>query len=380
MSDHHLTELLHELASDAPAPRAGAADAAWRTARVRRRRTVVATVAASAALVLGVGIVATTWPGEQAGPPLAPSPSSPTRSASPPERPHASYADVPVWWAPPAAQDAALPWLDSRLPRRIDLSPGQPAVEPGETALASFLVHDLESGRPTRWVVLTADGETRSLEADHVVPNRDPDGNGAAMNALSPDGRHLLVAQPSSLEVFSFETGAWRTLDTPDWVAESATWIDDERFWMTDDIDDWSSGAELDLSGKALTRGIPRPTPDLAVRPDDTAYGHWVDSGDDVAGTYFLHGDVPGGPIANPEGIIARLGDKRSVLALAQEGRGKGCCPVVGWIGDHVAFGTNGRVLAWRPASDDLSRVAELTGFAPGREAPSPSWAWRSLD
>jgi hypothetical protein len=139
-------------------------------------------------------------------------------------------------------------------------------------------------------------------------------------------------------------------------------------------------GTTYDTDGVLLDRAVPRIFSDLHVAAADQPYGIWVDGPDAVAGSYFLNGPVTGGPYSNPEGLVARVGDKRAVLALSVEGRSKGCCPVVGWLADGVlGFESQGRVLAWRVGTSTLYRVAEPVGLEQGKEVATASWAWQAL-
>lgn len=384
MTENRIRELLDELVVDVPRPDPAQVDRAWRVARGRRRAGSLLAAAAVASLVAGGAVTfgalrddIEPLPGQR-----DPSPtSSPTPQPQTP--PDTTYEGAPVWWAPPASADAQLDWLESRIPREVDLSSGLPSLETGERALALFTVYDREPSALDRLVVLTADGETRELEADHLGRNRDEDGNGGALTpfngGVSPDGAHVAFAQPSSLELYDFGDGSWTTIDTPDWAAEGARWLSSEALWVPD-VMGGELGTSYDVDGKVVATSVARADPNLGVSRDDTPYGIWVDARFALAGSYFLAGPVSRGPIANPEAIVARAQGRTSVLALGQEGRGKGCCPVVGWLSEGVvALETNGRVLAWTVGSDTLHRVAETTGLATRREYTSASWAWQSL-
>ena len=388
MSEQRLKDLLEELVADVLAPDGHSVDHAWQAARRRNRRSHVLVAAGVAAvMVAGTAVVAEslTDGGEPAPAPSPASPSGPERQSpsSRPAAPDTTYGGVPVWWAPPAEDEAGLAWLDSALPRTVDLSPGRPPVEPGSPVLGVFPVHDLEASEPGRFVVLTPDGDTRELDADHVEANRDENGNAAALTpfngGLSPDGWHLFIAQQSSIKLYAFASGTWTTIDTPDWLAEGARWLDAATIWVPHALGG-GIGSTYGVDGDLLASDVRHGDPRLSVTAGDEPYGIWVDSGKPIAGSYFLHGPVDGGPYSNPEGIVARVGGKSFVLALGVDGRGKGCCPVVGWLGeDVVAFRSQEGVLAWQVGTGTLFRVSELTGLEPGKEAAGASWAWQAL-
>jgi hypothetical protein len=385
MSEQRLAELLGDLASDIPPVDGSQIEAAWQAAEHRRRRRgALVAVGAASAVIVGTAVALAIPAGDMDSPPGDGTPTAPnTSSTSTPEPPDTTYNGVPVWWAPPATQETKLPWLDAAPPRTIDLSPGQPTVEPGQSALGVFVVFQLPSAELDRFMVLTADGDTRELPADHIERNRDRDGNAAALTpsngGVSPDGRHALIAQPSSIELYDFESGSWITIDTPNWVAEGARWLDNATIWVPDRLTG-GLGTTYGVSGDLIDRDVPRLDPDIQADPADIPYGIWVVAPDAVAGSYFLHGPVHGGTYANPEAIVARVGAQRSVLALAVNGRGKGCCPVVGWVGDDtVAFQSGSRVLAWRVGTGQVYWVAELAGLEPRTEHASQSWAREEL-
>lgn len=389
MTEQRLRDLLVDLASDVPPPDDGRIGAAWNEARWRRRRgQVLAAAGVAAALVVGaVGVAGTSSDGRGPTPAERSPATSPTAvestPPSSPRAPDASYGGVPVWWAPTAADEAGLSWFGSVLPRSIDLSPGRSPVVPGEPALAVLTVQEAESARPLRFVVLTPDGETHELAASHLRAVRDEFGNAAALTppngGLSPDGRHVFFAQQSSLELYVFASGTWITIDTADFAAEGARWLDPGTIWVPSGLGR-SSGTTYGVDGRVVSTDVRHTDPSLGVTTADEPYGIWVDSGDAVAGSYFLQGPVDGGPYTNPEAVVARKGDRRAVLALGINDRSKGCCPVVGWLGDSVvALESGDRVLAWDIVTGTLSRVSELVGVDPETERTATSWAWQAL-
>ncbi len=389
MSEQRLKELLDDLARESPQPDSLRIDTAWQVAvRRHRRRNALVAAGAAGAVIIGLAVAVGVRTGDIDVPPVDTTPPttpshSPT-STAPTEPPDTRYNGVPVWWAPPAAQEAELPWLDALLPRAIDLSAGQPPIVPGQPALGLFIVMNLETADPLRLVALNSDGDTAELSARHIETNHDQNGNAGALTpfngGLSPGGWHAFIAQQSSLELYDFRSGAWSTIDTPDWLAEGARWLDPETIWVPNHLGG-GLGTTYGVDGRVSRRAVPRVVPDIQVDPADTPYGIWVDAPDAVAGSYFLQGPVSGGPYANPEAIVTRIGDQRAALALPIEDRGKGCCPVVGWVDNETLAFESGalRVLAWRVGTRDLYRLAELTGLAAGREAVDASWAWEAL-
>ena len=390
MSEQRLKDLLGELVDDVPRPDGPRVDSAWDAARRRHRRSgVLVAAGAVAVLLVGTTVVVGSRTNDSAPPPdpgtPRPTPSAPQDTDRTPESrpPDSTYKGTPVWWAPDAADESRLDQLESVLPTTVDLSPGRPTVEPGEPALGVYTIQAGDGG-PLRVVALSPDGSTAELPTEQLRANRDQDGNGAALTppngGLSPDGRHAFFAQQSSIELYDFGSGEWTTIDTPDWLAEGARWLDADTIWVPNGLLLSGVGTTYDADGRLLDPEEPRIFSDLDVAAADEPYGIWVYSAGASAGSYFFAGPIGGGPYTNPEGIVARVGNERSVLALGVEGRGKGCCPVVGWLSDDVlAFQSSTRVLAWEVGTGTLHRVSELVGLDPEREWTSSSWAWQAL-
>ena len=202
MSEHHLRELLDELASDTPPADRSQIDAAWRAARRRRRRgtalvaaSVTGAIMVSATVAISIRaeqVVDTPRGGATSSPEMTRTPTTPPESARTPtlpvapRDPDATYGGAPVWWAPPAQMESELDFVDSVLPRTIDLSAGQPLADSAEVALGVFVVYDLETSKPRRFIALTSDGGTMELPAHQIEPNRDQEGNSGAKRC----GRH----------------------------------------------------------------------------------------------------------------------------------------------------------------------------------------------
>jgi hypothetical protein len=271
------------------------------------------------------------------------------------------------------------------LPTDVDLSPGLPALVPGQPALGLYTVMESEGEGIARVVVLSRDGTTAELPSGRLEANSDEDGNGAALTpangGLSPDGRHAFFAQQSSMELYDFASGDWTTVDTPEWLAEGARWLDAATIWVPNGLLLSGVGSTYGVDGRLLDPEVPRIFSDLDLAPADEPYGVWVDTPGAWAGSYYFAGPVGGGDYDNPEGIVARVDNETSVLAVSiLDGRFKGCCPVVGWLADDVvAFESDNRVLAWQAGTSTVYRVADLTGVDPEQEWLSTSWAWQAL-
>ncbi|HWM73052.1 MAG TPA: hypothetical protein VNQ53_04890, partial [Nocardioides sp.] len=242
MSEQRLKDLLGELVDDFQPPDGRRVDSAWDAARRRRRRSgILLAAGAVAVLLVGTTVLVGSRTNDSAPPPdlgtPRPTPSAPEDTDRTPESrpPDSTYKGTPVWWAPDATDESRLDQLESVLPTTVDLSPGRPAVEPGEPALGVYTIQAGDGG-PLRVVALSPDGSTAELPTEQLRANRDQDGNGAALTppngGLSPDGRHAFFAQQSSIELYDFGSGEWTTIDTPDWLAEGARWLDSDTIWV----------------------------------------------------------------------------------------------------------------------------------------------------
>lgn len=382
MNDQLLKQALDDLAAAEPEAATPDLEAIWQSARTRRTRgTVLAVGGLAVAVWLTAGGVQALTGLRSAPVAATPSPAA-SPSPSPSASPAASYRGAAVWWAPPAASEPGLAWLAGRLPRTLDLAPERPTFEPGTSALALFAVTDADTGEPKRLLLLTADGDLRRLPSDHLKGLQDEGGNAAALTpangGLSPDGWTLFVAQRDTLELYDLRTGTWRTLPTTEWAAEGARWLDAGTIWVPD-VMGAAAGSTWAPDGTRLEHQVSWRPPDLAPDEGDEPYGVWVDAGQALAGSYFLAGPVDGGPVSNPEGIVARSGGRTTVLALAQADRRKMCCAVVGWLdAGTVAFGSVDRILAWQVATGELRRVSDVTGVTSGEHAHT-TWAWHAL-
>ncbi len=361
MTTERLYDLLDELVVDTTP--VDAVDAAWDGAqRIRQRRRLAATGGAAAAVIaLAVGVAVLDGP-DPSGPPVTTPSQTPTTDPSPsaPERPDTTYAGIDVSWSPTVAEEADLPWYDgaSPLSRSIDLAAGAPEISGEDRALAVFAIFR-NGGALDRVAVLLPGGTTRSLDVSRLEPVRDADGNAAALlpsdGGLAPDGRHVFFAQDSSIEVYEFATDTWTIIDTPDWQAEGARWLDAETIWLpsgeTFGVDGRSTGmSDVDWIFGELTEDA------LGYGPVKTTAGGFAQS-------QRLAGPVQGGELANPEAIGVTQGGQKSALAFPDLDRAKGCCPVVGWLdADTVVYESGDRLLAWRVGTHQVTRVSEVSG------------------
>lgn len=387
MTARQLHDLLDDLVSGT-AP-VDLVDVAWdRARRVRRRRTAAAAGATAAVLVGATALAVVDRDGRDTEVPPVVTPSatgstSPEPSPTGDEPPDTTYDGIAVWWSPTVPEEAELPWVeDSPLPRFIDLMPRSPEPAVLDSASAVFAVFD-EGGGLTRALVLSPDGAMSALDVAHLDPARDESGNAAALlsadGGLAPDGRHVFFVQNSSLEVYEFATGTWRTIDTPDWVAEGARWLDAATIWVPSALGA-SGGSTYGVDGRAL--GFTEVNAKAAIGPaQGSPYGPVKVTRGAIAQTNRLVGPVvpvPEGNVSNPEAVAVRQGGTQLVLALddplAASGRSKGCCPVVGLLdADTVVFESSGRLLAWTVGTHDVRRVAEFIGTTD--EGYAASWA-----
>lgn len=277
-----------------------------------------------------------------------------------------SYAGASVWWAPSPADEPALPPLpDSPLPAEIDLG-AVPVGEVGEPVVGLF------GGRRDEAFVLTVTGRVVRVGTARLGRVADEDGNvrsPVSSYGLSPDGRRAFFVQESSLEVLDFLTGEWRTIDTPDWLAEGARWVTGDEIWVPLRLGEPSGGTVHGLDGEETSADVDWVQAWSA--PGDEAFGPVASAPDATAQAFFLRGPVDGGSVANPQAIIAARGDQRSVLALDYDSAGgarpKGCCLALGWVDDDTVLFASAsdhgqRLLAWDVGSPRLYRVSEVLG------------------
>lgn len=288
--------------------------------------------------------------GDAASSPADPAdPAGPAGSAG--GAPDTTSRGTAVWWGPEAAEEGSLPPVDGGpLPTTIDLGVTSPfAPQPWVRAV-------LSTGAGV--VVLEADGTTSRLDTSRLTPFRDEGGNvGDPLTAgagLDPAGTHVAFAQRDSLEVYTFATGSWSTVPTGAGAAEGARW--------------WRPGVLLLPSGETYAvDGTPLGRRDADPRSvaaaGDAPYGPLVVVEGALAQSLRMTGPVDGGDLANPEAVVVRRGGERLALALPQDGRAKGCCPVVGLPdAGTVVFRSDDALLAWTVGTPDVRRVSTVTG------------------
>lgn len=394
MTGERLRELLEERVSDTTT--VDLASTAWdraSTARHRRRSILGAVVAVVA--IVGATTVVVSGRGDEP----APANSSKEASASSRAERAGSYGGVPVWWAPPAPQEADLPTLaDSTLPADIDLSAGAGPIPVGMRVVGLF---QFEEPSPARVVAVGVDGESYSLDVGRLEPLQ-VDGEARAQatpHSVSRDGRYAFFVQPRSLEVYDFELGTWSTVPTGVVRRDGVDWSLD------------SSSIRVYAPTGEIGFDIYEPTGALIGNTTSTWLLAPLRSGDDGYGPIrFAPGALPGhsvsgarssllgGPVADVDGESQNLVDaivvdnatpypsqdgseapatEGALLALPR-GTRPGCCPVVGWHDDRtVLFESreDGRVLAWRVGTPEMFRVSDIRGWTPGEETYIASFA-----
>ncbi|WP_109507820.1 hypothetical protein [Nocardioides speluncae] len=388
MTEHTLRDTLNDIAGDITGP--DLVDRAWADATRRRRRTQLAAVgaiAASVAVIAGGAAVIGGTPDAAPGPSHPPSSTrSPSGSPSPlpsgQSQPDARTDEGdPVWFSPSVPEEPSLQWAtQSVLPRTIDAGDVVHVGVGSGSAVAVVLVGDL-SGEygPTRAVVVDRNGSHTALDIGRLEPAQDQDGNGAAPlpAGLSPDGRHVAFTQNSSIEVYEFASAQWQSVDTPDWLAEGATWLDNETLWVPDVLEG-EVGSTYALDGRQTARDVPKP----GGKPEDGGYGPTKSNsaGWHAQSNYQVSAKLRPRESVGFEALVVRRGEQRRILAYwppyEGEGRGVQCCMAVGWLDEEtVAYQSGDRVLAWKLGADSHFQVAEITGVASGDEWYVATWA-----
>ncbi len=212
--------------------------------------------------------------------------------------------------------------------------------------MAALSVFELESLALRRVVLLAPDGSTRSLDTSRLGPVQDEQGNiGVASGNLAPDGRHLFFVQNSSLELYEPATGSWRTIDTPDWLAEGARWLDADTVWVPAELGG-ATGSTYGVDGRLISSRTLAEQETVMLGDDAQVYGPVKTGAASSAQSQVLGGPVepvPAGNVSNPEAVVVRKGRQLFALALHSADpsalRSKGCCPVAGMLdADTVVF------------------------------------------
>lgn len=391
MTEERLKELLEERVADLPAPDLGAA--AWTAARrTRQRRTAAVAMAAVAVIAVTAGVLAVSRDGDPVDPVNTPQVLLPEAVADVVAEPGSDYRGAKTWWAPSIAEERDLPLLPGTpLPDQVDLADGAPAHRPGVRAVAVFEVRG-EGVAPGRVVVIGADGTSYSLDVGRLDRVTDEEGNALSPltgESLAPDGKHVFFIQDSSLEVYDLTTGGWATYDIVPWMGEQAVWINSAEVWTPGELGPPDGvGTTYDVTGAGIdsSSGVPD-----VPRVWDTSDEPWgairlSDRGGATQGMFLA--DVatgPDGAMGGLDALAARVGPKEGedvhllVMPGLDDGRWKGCCPVVGWLDDDTVLlqsrSNTSRILAWRVGTADLRRVSRITGWEPGQEVPVGSFA-----
>ncbi|MFI6737130.1 hypothetical protein ACIBI9_29750 [Nonomuraea sp. NPDC050451] len=375
MTDQTLRELFDDLAETLPEGPSRAGEL-WRQgtrSRSRRRWTVVAAVAAVAALVV-VEIVVSPEP-VQRGIAVYPSvtPTTPT---------------PPMDTAPPPSDEAGLPTLATALPERWADIPVVAAVSGSVLALAEF-----------------GDGRIYMMKSDGRVPldvkladSRDSAGNGGTPlkpNSLSPDGTMAAFPQKNEVVVVDLVIGQARRYPVPGFN-EVVLWRGEQLLVEQEEADyllDLATGkvrrqAYKGFTGVAGYRDLRIVSPGEGGRTVIQEGGSEVvldvrgitDEGSMPVGVLGNHGWQRGNLVARSASAHGDQAGKADVVVVADTdtGRvvrtlllpwgdspdircGKSGCPVRGWISqDTVIIESGDRLLGWNINTGALSRVAEL--------------------
>ncbi|HEY0949809.1 hypothetical protein [Nocardioides sp.] len=368
MTDQDLRDLLHDRVADIAGPDLSAT--AWQRAaglrRRRRARVIGGVVAAVAVVAVVVASVDDRTGVDRDGAP--PASSLPSRSGDPAsDVPRATrmedYRGAAVWEAPPPEDELALPrWREPSLPEVIDPDDA-PVGVPGGPARGLVV-----EGR--RVLALGEGGVLSELDLARLAPVSDEGGNRLSpvtAYSLAPDGRHAFFVQESSLEVLDLVTGRWRSVDTPDWLAEGARWTSADEIWVPHALSSRGSGTIHDLDGtvsEAMVSWIA-----VGFGREET-WGPVAATGDRVAQAMFLAGPVDGTGVSNPEAVVVATDGRHDVLTMwpaGEETRQKGCCEVLGFLDDDtVLFASRStagsRLLAWRVGTSEVYLVSRLAG------------------
>jgi hypothetical protein len=372
--EERLPGLLAELAEDVDAPPMGRA--AWVGARRVRRRRMLLAAASSAAGVAALTAVVTLAAGTRD---LPPEPAgTPTRTATP--SPDAAR-EPRVLAGPRRGEVAALPVLDTPLAALNALPVTAPEIS--TAPLPRVVAAGQRPGGPV--LLAGPDGAWRRVE--------DLGGEPATLGpaSISPDGGRVALVQPGGLVVVDASTGESRLLEIRGPAAKSlqaVAWLADGTHVVVGgdagdvvvSTADGTQGSTTLRAGELATGRVGEPTVELTgtgfvVHPVATAPlvvplsgsgveqwygGAWPEAGR-VAGTGFRPGseEQAVAVVDTPSGRVTHL------LELPYGGppdvRSQGCCATLGWLDpDTVLLRDGGHVLAWRPASAEVLRVARL--------------------
>lgn len=381
MTEQRVRELLSEVADAVPPPQL--AERAWRqSVRVRRRRVAATAVVAVGTVVAVAGIVGVLNDG--AGTIPRPDGDQETRLAAGPVQaglprpPDAWIHGAKAWVGPTVDEEARLPHASSSLPASIDLASSAAATDKPGPALAAFAATDPEH-QMTEVMVVKPGGGVSRLETPglDVVHNTENGGPVLPLNisSLSPDGRKLVLAQNHQVVVYDLVAGGHRDLSTKDQDSYNVGWTPD--------------GKQIQLP-----KGVIDPKTHDITTPKEPTQG---DSSDEGGPTPIWPPRASGeltaqavsdrpvsalGPTLGNDPVLIRVwgGGRRATLALPSDTADLNPrSRVVGWLGDNVAFQSQGfgtfRVLSWDTQNGAVRVLTNVTLPDGWDRGVTASWA-----
>ncbi|GAA0419691.1 hypothetical protein Aca07nite_12780 [Actinoplanes capillaceus] len=380
MGTNRLTELLEETAAEVPAPAFAAS--AWATARrVRRRRQVIAGVAAFATVV-AVSVPLRTGGGTEPAP-VGVTPSAITVAPGVDAMP----ADLVKGELSPFPEALTIP-ADAR----------KLSGHPVDRAAAVVQKTEAEGPLDAPMYVLDFAGEWTRIDVAALQPTRDESGNQAyalRSTALSPDGRRVAVPQPQALVVIDLTTAKAYRIPVPGYNEQVMWWGDETVLvgadgpgvvrvdWRTGTvtpepagISAWSSAGARQVGSGALTElvviderrmargwvlGDPAPaweSPlDESGLPSAYRISRWYGPAvPDGAGRVAAAAWGDRGEMLTV--VDARTGAVERILDLGYE-RMKSCCAVLEWVDDHVLLARTDKegLITWDTRSGAVTQV-----------------------
>ncbi|WP_433789808.1 hypothetical protein [Actinoplanes sp. CA-252034] len=416
MTTDRLTELFEETSADVTPPAFAAT--AWATGRrVRRRRQVLATVAAFAAVVAvtvplrdrGGDDIRPAPPAPAATP--TPSPAAPGVNGSPMDPGRTSLAPLPavdVMPPNPVVRSLAPLPADFTVPGDVPKLSGHPV----DRAVAVVQERDPDSAdqsmRPLH--VLDAAGQWVRIDVGDLVRTHDGGGNEAdplRRTSLSPDGRRVAVPQPEALVVIDLPAAKAHRIPVPG--------LNEQVMWSGDGIVlvgqgsagvvrvDWAAGtvtqepaamsawhgggspvasgdiAELivadgDRRVRVWRPGDARPASTVAVdfglvKPLGYGVSEWYgpampdSAGRVAAAAWGDHAPTDGSP--QSYGGVQMLTVVRTTSGLVERlldlgmDRWKSCCGVLDWIDGQTLLAQTDRegLITWHVRTGEITRV-----------------------
>jgi hypothetical protein len=389
------------------------AEGAWAAAvaeRSRRRRLVVGTLGAVAAVGLAVTAVqlgGTTKP----RPAPAVTATTPASTGTLPDR--TAYAVMPA-----EGKEVQLPDFDAGLPSTIDVS-GQPEAfspaRPPDSVVAVYLRADGERFHP---VLVTGQGRRVEVRDVDLVWTTDASGNAATPlgpRAIGGGGRYAVFPQRDHVLRLDTQTGATVSYPVPTQHVEWAGWnasgslVVARAAGQSWTVDPWKPGAVATAvpggyEGTFRVTATDTLPSDVRVTPFDadgrpgqstpvrgpvmSVWGETVNTEQLAATGAFFDQNITStvirrgfGPIYQGLLVVEPASGTAKVLLApenpdGQTGRFKGCCTVLGWAdGQTVLFqsvGSHGRwILAWRTTTGEVFEVSRITTGAPD-DPPTP--------